>query len=43
MEQDDYDLEQGYRDMAADHEREAEALEWSEVLIGDVFVSEIAE
>jgi predicted CopG family antitoxin len=30
------DLEQAYRAMAADTEREAEALEWSEALIGDV-------
>lgn len=30
------DLEQAYRAMAADSEREAEALEWSEALIGDV-------
>ncbi|MFI5351773.1 MAG: addiction module antitoxin [Candidatus Binatales bacterium] len=29
-------LEQGYRAMAADEKREAEALEWSEGLIGDV-------
>ena len=30
------DLEEGYRQMAADEEHEAEALEWSEGLIGDV-------
>lgn len=30
------DLEAGYRAMAADEEREQEALEWSEVMIGDV-------
>ena len=29
-------LSKGYRDMAADTEREAEALEWSEALLGDV-------
>jgi hypothetical protein len=29
-------LEVGYRDMAQDEEREAEALEWSEATIGDV-------
>lgn len=29
------DLEAGYRAMAADEEHEAEALEWSEALIGD--------
>lgn len=29
-------LEEGYREMAADEEREREALEWSEALIGDV-------
>lgn len=29
-------LEEGYRAMAADEEREAQALEWSEGLIGDV-------
>src|SRR5277367_5940313 len=28
-------LSEGYRAMAADHEREAEAEEWSEALIGD--------
>ncbi len=31
------ELAQGYRDMAADKEREAEALEWCEALIGDGF------
>ncbi len=31
------DLEAGYRAMAADTERESEALEWSEALIGDGF------
>lgn len=30
------DMEAAYRDMAADEAREAEALEWSEGLIGDV-------
>jgi predicted CopG family antitoxin len=30
------DLEAGYRAMAADEEREAEAFEWSETTIGDV-------
>ena len=30
------ELEEGYRAMAADEEREAEALEWSESLISDV-------
>jgi len=30
------DLEEGYRAMAADEEREREALEWAECLIGDV-------
>jgi len=30
------DLENGYREMAADEEAEAEALEWCEALIGDV-------
>ncbi len=30
------DLEAGYREMAADEAREAEAREWSEALIGDV-------
>jgi len=29
------DLEQGYRAMAADAQREQEALEWNESLIGD--------
>jgi predicted CopG family antitoxin len=29
------DIEASYRDMAADQEREREALEWSEALIGD--------
>jgi hypothetical protein len=29
-------LEEGYRAMAADEEREAEAAEWAEALIGDV-------
>ena len=31
------DLDAGYRAMAADKEHEAEALEWSEALIGDAF------
>ena len=30
------DLESGYRQMAADEAREAEALEWTEGLIGDI-------
>ncbi len=30
------DLEAGYQAMAADEERELEALEWSEATIGDV-------
>lgn len=30
------DLAEGYRQMAADTEREAEALAWSEACIGDV-------
>ena len=30
------DMETAYRDMAADEEREREALAWSEGLIGDV-------
>jgi hypothetical protein len=30
------DMEAAYREMAADEAREAEALEWSEGLIGDV-------
>jgi predicted CopG family antitoxin len=30
------DLEAGYRQMAADEAREAEALEWTEGLIGDI-------
>jgi predicted CopG family antitoxin len=30
------DLEAGYREMAADERREAEALEWSEGTVGDV-------
>ncbi len=30
------DLDAAYREMAADEEREAEALEWAEALIGDV-------
>ena len=29
-------LEVGYRDMAADEAREAEAKEWSEALVGDI-------
>lgn len=31
----DLELENGYRAMAADEEREREALEWSNALIGD--------
>ena len=30
------DLDAAYRQMAADEEREAEALEWAEGLIGDI-------
>jgi predicted CopG family antitoxin len=30
------DLEMAYRDLAADQEREQEALAWSEAVIGDV-------
>ncbi len=30
------DLEAGYRAMAEDKDREAEAVEWSEALIGDI-------
>lgn len=30
------DMEAAYREMAQDQEREREALEWSEALIGDV-------
>ena len=36
IEQDLQSLEDGYRRMAADEEREAEALEWAEATIGDV-------
>lgn len=32
----DSDLDEGYRAMAADHEREAEALEWCNALAGDM-------
>ena len=32
----DIDLEQSYREMAADEAAEAEALAWSEAFIGDV-------
>jgi hypothetical protein len=32
-------LKAGYREMAADHEREAEADEWCEGLIGDASAS----
>jgi predicted CopG family antitoxin len=32
----DSDLEAGYRAMAEDEEREAEAFEWSEAMIGDM-------
>ena len=31
-----HDLNEAYRQMAADEEREKEAMEWSEGLIGDV-------
>lgn len=37
---DDDALEQGYRAMAADQEREHEALEWSEALISDVAIDD---
>lgn len=30
------DIEEAYRQMATDEEREAEAMEWTEGLIGDV-------
>jgi len=30
------DLDEGYREMAADEEREREAMEWTEGLTGDV-------
>lgn len=30
------DLEEGYRQMAADEARESEAVEWAEATIGDV-------
>ena len=33
-------MEQGYREIAADVEAEAEALEWCEAMIGDGFESE---
>ena len=36
LEQSLTDLEAAYREMAADEEREAEALEWIEGVIGDV-------
>ncbi len=32
----DAELEESYRQMAQDKEREAEALEWAEATIGDV-------
>jgi predicted CopG family antitoxin len=32
----DVDLEESYRQMAADEEHEREALEWAEATIGDV-------
>ena len=31
-----HDLDEAYREMAADEEREREAAEWAEALIGDV-------
>jgi predicted CopG family antitoxin len=31
-----HDLDAAYREMAADEEREQEAMEWSEGLIGDI-------
>lgn len=34
------DIEASYRDMASDEAREAEALEWSEGVIGDSSVAE---
>jgi hypothetical protein len=33
------DLEAGYREMAADHEREADAEEWCEGLVEDAYQS----
>ncbi len=35
----DEEIRLGYEAMAADEEREAEALEWSEALIGDGFAT----
>ena len=32
-----HELEQAYKTMAADRDREAEAIEWSEALIGESF------
>ena len=37
------DLESAYRLMADDDEHEAEALEWSEALIGDVLTEDSAD
>lgn len=37
---DEASLESGYREMAADREREREADEWCEGLIGDVVVDD---
>lgn len=36
-------LELAYREMAEDTEAEAEALEWSEALIGDSLFSQLAD
>ena len=36
LKSDSQNLEEGYRKMAADEAREAEALEWTEATIGDV-------
>jgi len=35
-----HDIETAYRDMAADHAREQEALEWSEGVIADSLIAE---
>jgi len=37
------DLFRGYQEMEADEEREKEALEWSEALIGDAWQEETTE
>ena len=36
----DSDLDSAYRSMATDKDREADALEWSEALIGDVLTAD---